>query len=113
MNEKTSRSEEDHSPDTLLDIAEKQVAWALEVLDQAVSALVAQEGDNKSITEAANGMRKAIQTLFNERHVFEKLHGTDADEDGIDLDAVRIELGRRLDRLREQRNTGRISEEPE
>jgi hypothetical protein len=98
-------------PYALLKLAEDEVAWALEELQEAVRAQTAQEdGTGKRVSEATNGLHRSIQALFNERHHLEKFHGTGVGEPGVDFDKARAEIGRRLDRLRSENGAGGVSE---
>ncbi len=98
-------------PDALLKLAEDEVAWALDELQEAVRAQTAQEdGTGRRVSEATNGLHRSIQALFNERHHLEKFHGSAAGETGVDFDRARAEIGRRLDRLRAEDGAGDISE---
>ncbi|MEJ1991720.1 MAG: hypothetical protein P8X50_08395 [Maritimibacter sp.] len=113
MSKTTRRDEQDPTPEMMLKMAEDQVDWGLRKLKDAVTETAEHGGGDKKVGDAVNDMRKAIQTLFIERDRFEKLHPTGTDGVGIDLDAARAEIGRRLDRLREQSGTGEVSAKPE
>lgn len=90
----------------LLDLARRNVARLLRELDAMLSEL---EGGAKQPGAAAKAvateLRKAVQTVFEERLRLEKLHSADSGSDepsGLVLDIARAEIGRRLACLRER-----------
>lgn len=88
-------------------LAEKNFNRVLYALDALADELHGRE--DSAVTKAAklaSEARGAIQTIFNERQRIAKLeddkHGAHGTE--LDLDAARLEIGRRLALLRERRS---------
>ena len=97
----------------LLRLADRQIERILRELDAAIEELRARaSGADAKAKAAAADLRKAIQTVFEERHRIGKLEGKDGSNprgDGLDLDAARAEIGSRLARLREHASAGEVS----
>lgn len=97
----------------MLDLAERNLARVLIELDAIVAELEARgEGAEGRAKVTAADVRKAIQTVFEERHRIEKLDAKSGDGGaggGLDLDAARAEVGRRLARLRQRNRSGDVS----
>lgn len=116
MDEKSPEGTDD-DPKVMLDLAESQVRRVMRELDEVIKEIEAGRhpaGDKAKAT--AVDLRKAIQTLFEERNRLGKLDDTGADaarDTEIDLEAARAEIGRRLSRLREQGSHCRVFREPE
>lgn len=88
----------------MLDLARRNVARLLRELDAVLSGLESgQDGAALAAKTVAVDLRKAIQTVFDERVRLEKLYETEwlgTEGGGLDLDAARDEVGRRLTCLR-------------
>jgi hypothetical protein len=112
-----SPKQQDTGPGEMLGLAERQLARVLTVLDEVIGELEArQDGAQVRARTAATDVRKAIQTVFDERQRIDKLDGKIGDSNsgpGFDLEAARAEIGRRLDRLRQRSGAGGVSGEPE
>lgn len=102
-------------PAEILDIAERHLRRVLAALDAAIDDVETRgAAASAQARSAASDLRKAIQTVFEERQRIEKLDPGKQDAgDGFDLDAARAEIGRRLARLRERGGTERLSGEPQ
>lgn len=90
------------TPEQMLDIAESNVMRTLRTLDSVITEIEENRHDTqgKAKTTVAD-LRRAIQTVFDERTRIAKLHGQDDAEHGIaDLDTARAEIRGRLSRLR-------------
>ncbi|WP_139828337.1 hypothetical protein [Maritimibacter sp. HL-12] len=112
MNEE-SPGTTDGSEGNLLHLADKQVERILRELDVIIEELAARSsGADVKAKAAAIDLRKAIQTVFEERHRIGKFDGKDGSNrrgDGLDLDAARAEIGCRLARLRKSADAGGVS----
>lgn len=112
MNEK-SPGTTDNGEDNLLRLADRQIERILRELDAIIEELAARAGGADAKARAAvTDLRKAIQTVFEERHRIGKLEGKDGSNpcgDGLDLDAARAEIGSRLARLRRSAGSGGVS----
>jgi hypothetical protein len=101
----------------LLVLAERNLARVLAGLDEVIAEIEArQAGAEVRAKATAIDLRKALQTVFDERQRIEKLDSKIGDGGGgagLDLDAARAEIGRRLDRLRQHGCAGRVSGEPD
>ena len=99
--------------DDLLEVANNHYEEALKALDRFTKDL--KEGKDVKVGDlvrTASDLRKATQTLFDERKRIaeRKKTETDAGDDAaLDLEAARSEIGSRLDRLRRSRRTGAVS----
>jgi hypothetical protein len=97
----------------LLKVANDHYEDALEALQ--IVKLYLKEGTDLSpaeIARAAADLRKATQTLFDERKRLEDQRRKEAGvvhDFGLDLDAARDEIGGRLDRLRAARGAEGVS----
>lgn len=97
----------------LLEVASAHYEDALEALE--IVKLYLKEGSDLSsaeIARAAADLRKATQTLFDERKRLEDQRRKEAGvvhDFGLDFDAARNEIGRRLDRLRAARGAEGVS----
>jgi hypothetical protein len=97
----------------LLKVANDHYEDALEALQ--IVKLYLKEGTDLSpaeIARAAADLRKATQTLFDERKRLEDQRRKEAGvvhDFGLDLDAARDEIGGRLDRLRAARGAEGLS----
>lgn len=106
-------SEDEGTAAESLEMAERHFQDALEALDIAKRHL--QDGADPraaEIARAASDLRKATQTLFDERKKVEQQRRRDARIDadfGFDFDDARTEIGRRLDRLRDTLGSGGVS----
>lgn len=102
-----------NSEGNLLRLADRQIERILHELDEIIEELAARThgADTKAKATVAD-LRKAIQTVFEERHRIGKLEGKDGScQRGgeLDLDAARAEIGSRLARLRKSAGSGGIS----
>lgn len=101
----------------LLRLADRQIERILRELDEIIEELRARtSGADTKARAAAADLRKAIQTVFEERHRIGKLEGKDGSNaagDGLDLDAARAEIGSRLARLREHASADEVSGRPD
>lgn len=97
-------------------LAEKNFARVLRELDELADELEAREGDAPArAAKLASEARNAIQAIFNERHRLGKLN-EDTEGHGpaeLDLDAARLEIGRRLALLRQHRDPEELPGGPE
>ena len=100
----------------LIGVAERQLESALRELDRVLKDIDARvTGAEAKARAAAGDVRKAIQTLFDERKRIGQLDGTDGTGAGageLDLDRARAEIGRRLSLLRQQHPECRVFREP-
>ena len=91
----------------MLEIANQHYEDALEALE--IVKLYLKEGtaiSGAEISRTASDLRKATQTLFDERKRLDDQRRKEAGlagEFGLDFDAARDEIGRRLDHLRAAR----------
>jgi len=99
----------------LVGVAERQLESALRELDRVLKDIDARvTGAEAKARAAAGDVRKAIQTLFDERKRIGQLDGTDGTGAGeLDLERARAEIGRRLSLLREQHRECRVFRELE
>jgi precorrin-6x reductase len=82
-------------------------------LDATLKALETRADATAEIKAQATDLRKAIQTVFEERHRLDRILEKNAGEHGgtgYDLDAARSEIGRRLARLRAAQAADGVSE---
>ena len=97
----------------LLEVANTHFEDALQSMQ--IVRLYLKEGTDLApaeIARAAADFRKATQTLFDERKRVEEQRRKEAGvvlDFGLDLDAARDEIGRRLDRLRAARGAEGVS----
>lgn len=97
----------------LLEVANAHYEDALEAMQ--IVKLYLKEGSDLAPTEiarAAADLRKATQTLFDERKRLEDQRRKEAGvvhDFGLDFDAARDEIGGRLDRLRAARGADGVS----
>ncbi len=99
------------SPKEVLRIAEKHICRALEALEERIRRLEEEgEEDMAALSRALGDARKAVQAFFDERTRFEKYSGEIAGgAGGLDLEAAREEVWRRLSCLVEARGAGGVS----
>ncbi len=93
-------------------LAEKNFARVLRELDELADELEAREGDAPArAARLASEARGAIQAIFNERHRLAKLNEDTGDLGAaeLDLDAAKLEIGRRLALLRKHRDPEDLS----
>lgn len=68
----------------------------------------------KDVVAKAVELRKWAQIAFDEKRKLDEFHGKHCSEGSgenvIDFAAVRVEIGRRLDRLRASESAGKVSE---
>jgi hypothetical protein len=114
---KSSPNEKEAETGEMLRLAEKNLERVLRELDATIGDLEARgEGAQGRAKAVTTDVRKAIQTVFDERHRIEKLDEKNGDTgagEGFDLDAARAEIGRRLARLRERSAAGEVSGQPD
>ena len=105
MNKKSPEGTDDDTK-AILEIAESQVKRVMRELDDVIAEIEAGQHQDKDKAKAtAIDLRKAIQSLFDERNRLAKLDDTGANaarDTDLDLDAARAEIGRRLSSLRKQ-----------
>ncbi len=93
-------------------LAEKNFNRILEALDALADDLQSRpDGTVAKAAKLAGEARSAIQTIFNERQRIAKLddHESGAVGAELDLDAARLEVGRRLALLRERGSAEGVS----
>ena len=93
-------------------LAEKNFNRILQALDALADDLEGRPDDAVAkAAKLANEARGAIQTIFNERQRIAKLDDHESGPIGaeLDLDAARLEIGRRLALLRERGGAEGIS----
>ncbi|PID37137.1 MAG: hypothetical protein CR993_01735 [Rhodobacterales bacterium] len=89
----------------MLVLAKRNLERVLDELDATLAELEARaEGAGPKAKAASVDVRKAIQVVFEERHRIEKLTEKDSGGSGggLDLDAAREEIRRRIARIRER-----------
>lgn len=109
-------SDHEGSPADLLAEAEAHYEDALEAV-RALKARLAEgaEPPAAEISRIAQDYRRATQTLFDERKRLDDQRKREAGvvhDYALDLDAARVEIGRKLDRLRAARGAAGVSGEP-
>ncbi len=109
---KSTTDREDRTEFDPVALAEKNFNRVLKALDALADEL--QGRDDAAVAKAAKlagEARGAIQTIFNERQRIAKLEDDPARSNGadLDLDAARLEIGRRLALLRERGRAEEIS----
>lgn len=101
----------------MLRLAERNLARVLRELDATIAELEGRgEGAGARAKAVTSDVRKAIQTVFEERHRIDKLdekNGETGGGAGLDLDAARAEIGRRLARLRARSGAEAGAEQPQ
>lgn len=114
MTTKSPKDSDNPAKDMLL-LAERNLARVLRELDTVIGDLEARrQGAPDKAKSVSADVRKAIQTVFEERHRIEKLDAKSGHSaPGLDLDAARVEIGRRLARLRQRGGPDEVSEKPE
>ncbi len=101
------------SPHVALTIAEKHFWRALQALEEHLQEKEADaEISGQQVAKATADIRKAMQTIFDERVKVDqfrtKISGV-AGGSALDLERARFEIGRRLSCLRQSRRSGTIS----
>jgi len=101
----------------MLRLAERNLARVLRELDATIAELEGRgEGAGARAKAVTADVRKAIQTVFDERHRIDKLDEKKNETGGgagLDLDAARAEIGRRLARLRARSGAEAGAEKPQ
>ncbi len=111
--DKASEREPEFDPVAL---AEKNFNRVLSALDALADELHGREDSAVArAAKLASEARSAIQTIFNERQRIAKLDDDTAGAPGaeLDLDAARLEIGRRLALLRERGSAETVPGGPE
>ncbi|WP_245895657.1 MULTISPECIES: hypothetical protein [Rhodovulum] len=98
----------------LLEEAEEHYRRTIRALNELIEEIEAGNSERaRMLRGALNDLGKAAQTAFDERQRVERrLNAESGSEGGIqalDLEQARLEVGRRLDRLRDTRDAGRLS----
>ncbi|GKY88723.1 hypothetical protein [Sinisalibacter aestuarii] len=106
--------QQDNDHAEMLGLAARNLTRVLAALDEVIGEIeTRQDGAQGKAKALAADLRKAIQTVFDERQRIDKLDGKLGDTSGggagLDLDAARAEIGRRLDRLRERGGADGVS----
>lgn len=97
----------------MLEEAEEHYGRTIRVLNQIIEEVEAGNTERaRSLRGALSDLNKAVQTAFDERlRVAKRLReeSGSAHEYALDLDAARLEVGRRLDRMRTTQGTDGLS----
>ena len=99
----TPNGEDNADPARHLKAAIKLFEEALDAFEAQLAEIKRDIGpDKKKYRDATADIRACMKIIYEEKHRFEKLLGDEAGPGGagLDLDAARDEIGRRLDRLR-------------
>ncbi|MBN2906128.1 MAG: hypothetical protein JXJ18_05425 [Rhodobacteraceae bacterium] len=107
----------DAAAQAVLEEAEEHYRRTIRALHTIIEEVEAgQTARARELKGALSDLGKAAQTAFDERVRVEKRLRTETGivhEYALDLDAARVEIGRRLDRLRDAQRAGCLSGEPE
>ncbi|MEM8822183.1 MAG: hypothetical protein AAGF30_01105 [Pseudomonadota bacterium] len=93
---------------TQIDMVLRSMETARSALDDAVRKLNA-GGRPEEIASLAASLSRAQTLVTTEMRRIEDARRIERDQDGLDIDSARLEIGRRLDRILAAAETGGVS----